>query len=283
MILDGQRAAQQVSRRRELIRGCGFIPSDITIRATGRPPLHPAGQRFRGCPVSPYDEPYHEAMSALHQAAAENGVRHVFTGIGGDEMVAVSRTEGDAAPVGSDRDFMPWISGRTQRAAEEADDGIAPASLINEMTMIAVGCAAPIVLTSGSWPVHPLADPRMITFGEWLPKEWRHGKRLHRERLMKRGLGHHVAYPPVPEVFTGIMDLGLRNHGMELARRLVREGGYLIDAGYVDAIRLAESCDRISAGVPLPRDREIFDVLALEVAIAALTGGPSATTVATCS
>jgi hypothetical protein len=51
-------------------------------------------------------------------------------------------------------------------------------------------------------------------------------------------------------------------------------GGHLIDSGYVDAARLAEACDRITSCTAQPRDREIFDVLALEVAISALAGDP---------
>jgi asparagine synthase (glutamine-hydrolysing) len=283
MILDGQRAAQQVTRRRELIRACGFTGTDITVDATARPPLHPAGQRARTGTVSPYDEPYQEAMTALHQAAAAHGIRHVFTGIGGDEMVSVPRPETGALPLGTDRPFMPWITGRTRGAAGDADSGIAPASQVNEMTLIAIGCAAPVILGAGSWPVHPLADPRLVTFGEWLPYEWRERKRLHRERLSRRGLSEYVTRPPIPEVFTGIMDIGLRNHGAELGRRLASHGGHLIDAGYVSAPRLAEACDRISSRTAQQRDREVFDVLALETAIASLTGGPLPGTVAECS
>jgi hypothetical protein len=38
--------------------------------------------------------------------------------------------------------------------------------------------------------------------------------------------------------------------------------------------KLAEACDRISTGTLLRRDREVFDILALELAIAALAGDP---------
>jgi hypothetical protein len=283
MILDGKRAAQQIPRRRELIRACGFTGHDITVRATAHPPLHPAGLRASTGIVSPYDEPYHEAMTALHQAAAAHGIRHVFTGIGGDEMVSVPRTEAGALPLGTDRPFMPWITSRTRQAAGDADSGIAPASQVNEMTLIAIGCAAPVILGAGSWPVHPLADPRLVTFGEWLPVEWRERKRLHRERLSRHGLSQYVTRPPIPEVFTGIMDIGLRSYGAELGRKLASRGGLLIGAGYVSAARLAEACDRISSRTAQPRDREVFDVLALETAVAALTGDTLPGTVAACS
>ena len=62
MILDGQRATQQVSRRRNLIRACGFTTPDITIHATAWPPLHPDGQRARtGGPEQRRDGPAHRA------------------------------------------------------------------------------------------------------------------------------------------------------------------------------------------------------------------------------
>lgn len=273
VILDGERGAQQARRRKVLIRACGFRGRDFTVRGPGLPPLHPDGERARTGRVSPYDEPYHEAMSALHAAASRAGVRHVFTGVGGDEMVAVSRAdEPGALPVGSDREFMPWIAARTRGAAEGSEEGIAPASRINEMTLFAAGCAAPVVLGCGCWPVHPLADPRLVTFGEWLPVEWRRGKRLHRERILRRGLGPEIARAPVPEVFSGIMDAGLRDHGARMGRALAREGGHLTCSGLVDAARLAEACDRLADGTAVPRDREVFDVIALEVAIGALSG-----------
>lgn len=68
------------------------------------------------------------------------------------------------------------------------------------------------------------------------------------------------------------MDQGLRNHGAHLGCRLARHGGHLIDSGCVDAGRLAEACDRISSRTALPRDREVFDILALELAIGTLSG-----------
>lgn len=270
VILDGDRGRQQIARRRELIRACGFTTPDITVNGTDRPPLHPRGQRGGGARVSPYDEPYHEAMSELQRAIGHD-VKHVFTGIGGDEMVSVNYDEMPAPPLGSGREFMPWITGRTRNAADAADEGIAPASRVNEMTLFAAGCAAPIILTSGSWPVHPFADPRMITFGEWLPLEWRYGKRLHRERLLRRGLSPRIAHPPVPEVFTGIMHQGLRDHGARLGRQLA-QGGHLTGSGYVDGAKLAQACDRISEGTFAQRDLEVYDVLALELAIGTLTG-----------
>jgi hypothetical protein len=84
------------------------------------------------------------------------------------------------------------------------------------MTLIVIGCSAPIVLTRGSWPVHALADLRLIVFGECLPEQGRRGKRLDRERLFRCGFDHDVAYPQIREVFTGVMDQGLRDYGADL-------------------------------------------------------------------
>lgn len=64
---------------------------------------------------------------------------------------------------------MPWIGERARAAAADAETGTAPAAVVNEMTLTAQACAAPAFLRAGIWPVHPLADPALVTFGEWLP------------------------------------------------------------------------------------------------------------------
>ena len=282
IILDGQRGTQQLRRRDELIRACGFVRPGIIVPALASPPLHPNGARARGLPVSPYGQPYHETMTGLHQRASDAGILHVLTGIGGEEMVALRASQAGPQPARSDMGFTPWITSRTRNAAKHTEDRIAPAGPVNETTLIAIGSAAPVILGSGSWPIHPFADPRLITFGEWLPQQWRRGKKLHRERLIRRGISPDVAYPQIPEVFTAIIDHSLQHYGTDLGQRLGREGGHLTDSGLIDPSAIRAACDRLSSRQASPRDREIFDVLALELAIRSLTRDGSINDRASC-
>ncbi|WP_157407450.1 asparagine synthase [Actinomadura atramentaria] len=279
VVVGGRRGELQAERRRLLIDRAGFAVPDEQVTASAHLPFCPEGARAGGERLSPYDEQYEEALTTLHRRFADRGARYVFTGVGGDEMVALNRTEITAQPVGSDRVFMPWLTAKTCQAAQHSDEGLAPTSAINEMSLIAMGYSAPSLLKAGLWPYHPFTHPRLIRFGEWLPEEWRRNKRLPRERLTRRGLPDRVTHPKVTESFAETMDLALVRYGVPLLRRLLSDGFRLVDEGLIDPDRLTDACDRIEAGTPWPRNRqrEVFDALAVEHAIRTLTDDPALT------
>lgn len=269
MLLPGPAGEQQQRRRNELIDVLGFR-ADVVVSARRLAPLCPSGARAQGFPISPYDEPYLEAIETLHHAVAARGVRTVFTGIGGDEMVALTKDEVTPAPVGADRDLMPWLGPRSRELAEEVDEEIAPVSVVNEMTLLACACAAPAILRAGMWPVHPLADPALIRFGEWLPRSWRADKHLPRARLAARGLSPDVCRPQLAENFTQVMDNALARHGAGYLRWMLATGSPLIDHDFIDPDQLTQACDRLATGTTLDRDREVFEVINLDQAIRSL-------------
>jgi hypothetical protein len=197
--------------------------------------------------------------------------RTVFTGIGGDEMLAQTMDEWEHPPVGISADLRPWIGDRTFTGLKEAEEGVAPATVINEMTLNAQACAGPAFLRAGIWPVHPLADPRLIRFGEWLPRDWRRRKRLFRARLERCGCHGELIDPPLSENFAPVMRTGLRRYGLPHVDLMIRDGSPLIDGGYLQPDGLAAVRDRLAAAEYVKRDAELCAALALDQTLRAFS------------
>ncbi len=271
MIIPGEAGAQQAARRAELIRVLG-LGKNVQVGFDGHLPLSPAGRRGSGLPVTPYEDPYDEAKGALLELLAEHGVTTVFTGVGGDEMVARTTAEFPHPPLGTGLEPMPWIGKRTLAAAEETDTGTAPAAVVNEMTLTAQACAAPAFLRAGIWPAHPLADPDLIRFGEWLPLPWRQHKRLHQARLEAAGCPKALLEPRLRENFTPVMREAIRRHGLPLIARMLSGGSPLIEAGFVDPDGLAAVHRRLAAsGQFRDRETELYGLIVMDLALRSFT------------
>ncbi|MGH3647766.1 MAG: asparagine synthase-related protein [Micromonosporaceae bacterium] len=270
MMIGGAEGAQQARRRRDMIEHVG-LREDVQIAGMAFPPLNPFGDRGRGAPVHPDEEPFAEATAAMLDALAERGVRTAFTGIGGDEMLALREWERDT-PLDQDHMMFPeWVTQPTIDALIEAETDLAPAGAITEVTLLAFACRWPLYLRAGVWPVSPLATPDLIRFGEWLPVEWRRRKRLFRERLARRGLSDEVVNPPLAENLSGMMGRGLRRYGVPMLREMLAGSLILADLGYVDADQLRAACVVADVAAESDIDRRIFPVIALELALRALT------------
>ncbi|MEV2256450.1 asparagine synthase [Streptomyces sp. NPDC050147] len=263
MLLPGRTGAQQRVRRAEMVR-TGRFRTDITTCAL--PPLHPGGRRAQGGYVYPYEEPYHEATAALVEQLARVGVRTVVTGIGGDEMVALTPEEAPHQPVGPGHAMTEWLGPVAREALMDVDADTCPPAVVNEMTLLAMASAAPLLLSAGIWPMHPFADPDMIRFGEWLPRTWRSRKNLHRHRLTALGFSKLVVEPPLPENFTGVMNAAIGTTLPAQVRRLLDRGSPLVDAKLVDADALTQALARIERGDIRATDDRLADVVAADLA-----------------
>jgi hypothetical protein len=62
-----------------------------------------------------------------------------------------------------------------------------------------MACGAPRYLRAGMWTLAPLAHPDLVRFSEWLPAQWRRGKRLLRYYLARLGLPDLVVNPVLVE------------------------------------------------------------------------------------
>lgn len=271
MILPGETGIQQATRRADLIAVLR-LGRDVPVSFTGRLPLSPAGRCGRGIPVTPYEDPYDEAKAVLLARLAGNGTQTVFTGIGGDEMVARTTTEHPHLPLGTGAEPMPWIGPKTIEATADPEAGTAPGAVLNEMTLTAQACAAPAFLRAGTWPVHPLAHPDLVTFGEWLPPDWRRHKRLHQARLEAAGCPRGLLEPKLRENFTQVMRDAIREHGLPLIRSMLIAGSPLIDHGFVDPDGLSAVHARLAAGGGFrERETELYGMIAMDLAMRAFS------------
>jgi hypothetical protein len=271
MMILGPAGAQQAARRAELIRLLG-LGEDVPVSFEGRLPLSPGGRRGSGLPVTPYEDPYDEAKAVLLDQLAQRGIRTAFTGVGGDEMVARTTAEVPHLPLGTGLEPMPWIGQRAIEAAADAEAGTAPAAVVNEMTLTAQACAAPAFLRAGIWPVHPLASPDLVRFGEWLPLQWRRHKRLHQARLEVAGCPRPLLEPRLRENFTPVMRQAIRTHGLPLIARMLTSGSPLIDAGLIRPDGLAAVYHRLAGGGDFrDRETELYGMIVMDLALRSFT------------
>ncbi|WP_262391228.1 hypothetical protein [Nocardiopsis sp. CNR-923] len=209
-------------------------------------------------------------VPALKQWAAERGT--VVTGLGGDEMAALTQEEEPHKGLGeiTDAQILPWVGPRVPSVLEFADDGIAPPALINSMTLLTLETTAPVLLKHGLWPVHPFADPDMVGLGEQLPFAWRELKQLQRRRLAALGMSDDVVYPVERESFAEVVEHALITYAPKLFARMLAEGSVLLDEGLVDPDGLRTAVDRLTPGRYVEeRDAKILEVLSLHLSATA--------------
>lgn len=268
LMIGGEAGEQQIRRRAEMLTHLGF--DDMRIDMLPLAPLNPDGRRARGDYVHPTAEPYFEAVELMLHHARQRGVRTVFTGDGGDELVSLRGAEWDAANKipgrHADQSTPSWLGPRTL-AVDDIDDDHAPPSVINESTLLGFALRSPQFLDAGLWPVSPLCSPTLIRFAEQLPVEWRDGKRICRVRLGRAGLSKEVVHPPLRENMRHVMERGLRKYGIPLLGTLISDA-VTVDLGYIDGDALRAAHGRMSDGGPI--ETKLFPVLALEMALRAL-------------
>ncbi|MGH8901029.1 MAG: asparagine synthase-related protein, partial [Egibacteraceae bacterium] len=254
----------QQRRRVEIVRALGL--HDVPIASVEYPPFAPDGPR--ALPHDPTGSYYLEAFEAARQTGSNAGMRVVFTGVGGDELMALRLVEREAGASTADEPELPsWLGPRAVSALGEVEEQVAPASPVHPPSLMAFAARNPPFLRWGMWPVSPLADPLVVRFGESLPVAWRRGKTLLRKRLRRAGLAEETADPPQPETFTGLMQAGLGRYGLPLLAGLVADS-LLVDAGYVNRTALATACDQARSAAVIPS--LLYDTIALEVGLRSL-------------
>lgn len=261
LLIGGPGRVHQIRRRAEFLKVLPFAEPDYLIDAMKHPPLAAECARAGGELISPYEEPLHLPFTKLTEALAEHGARAVVTGLGGDEMVALSQAEYPHTSMGEISDALPWIGKRAQAVLEYADDGIAPPATANSMTLLSLETTAPVLMRAGIWPVHPFADPGMVQLGEWLPMHWRELKQLQRRRLAALGLSPDVTESRERESFAEVVQYSLTTIARPLFARMLRDGSPLFDEQLVDPDGLRNAVLRLQD----MRYREDGDAQLLEV------------------
>lgn len=268
ILIGGDAGGQQVRRRRAMITRGGY--RDIPVPALV--PYGP-GHRAAGLPFGPEDEPYSEALDGELAAVTAAGPRVVLTGIGGDELLSLRPAERAPEALAAARrapvaDLLTRSARERLEVLEGRETG-APATVINEPSLSAVASRSPVFLRHGCWPVSPLCAPELIRFCEWLPVDWRHGKRLHRELLRRAGHSGEVVTPPLRENFTHVMRAGLRAHGLPALRRALT-GSVLVDAGYLDQAAVGRQLQRAMVEDGPEALEGLYEAVTLELSLRSL-------------
>ena len=97
--------------------------------------------------------------------------------------------------------------------------------------------SAPLFLRKGVWSIAPLRAPEVVAFCRRLPREWREGRRVQREFLLRAGCSRDVAYPESTETFLPLMQRSLRVTAAAFLGSLFRESR-LAEQGFVHADKL---------------------------------------------
>jgi hypothetical protein len=194
LIITGPGREHQVRRRSEIRSRVPFGPHDVQVDTGERLMFGPDCDRASGGLVSPYDEPLYAHMTELNSRIAALGARVVVSGLGGDEMVAVGSAESRQAAIDKTENFdLPWLGPVARTALSYGDDQIAPPAMAGGITLLAAECVAPPLLRAGLWPLHPFAEPPLVTLGDQLPFHWRELKQLQRRHLATFGLSEAPA------------------------------------------------------------------------------------------
>ncbi|CAL9474049.1 hypothetical protein SUDANB121_02912 [Nocardiopsis dassonvillei] len=272
LLIGGPGREQQIRRRAEMRSRVAFAEPDLVVDAMRHLPLSPDCPWVNGLVVDPTEEPLHRPFTEMARTVAVSGARTVVTGLGGDEMVALTQEEEPHKGLGeiTDAHLLPWIGPRVPGLLEFADDGIAPPALINSMTLLTLETTAPLLLRHGLWPVHPFADPDMVALGEQLPFAWRELKQLQRRRLAALGMSEDVVHPVERESFAEVIEVSLTTHAPKLFARMLTEGSPLLEEGLVDPDGLRTGVERLVPGRYLEeRDAKILEVLSLHLSATA--------------
>ncbi|MFF3754603.1 asparagine synthase-related protein [Streptomyces sp. NPDC002018] len=272
LLVTGAGRSQQIRRRKEMLTRLPFGPHDHLIDCRTSPPLHPDCARVQGQLISPYEEPLHLPFVRLAALLADHGARTVVTGLGGDEMVALSPQESTASALANAHitEKLPWLGPNARTALDYSDDGIAPPAQVNSMTLMSLETTAPPMLRAGIWPLHPFTDPAMIQLGEELPLHWREFKALQCRQLAGLGLSNDVTRPAERESFVWLVQHSLIAYGIPLLTGMLADGSPLIEAGLIDPDGLRHTLDEIARE---PYDEEfhakLLQVIDLHLAAAA--------------
>jgi len=273
LLIDGPGRAQQERRRAGMRAVLPFSGDDTTVDAAQLLPLGPQCARVRGQLISPYEEPLHHPFATLTRSLAADGATAVVTGLGGDELVALSETEAPHLDLNRIPVLPAWLGTRARTLLEYADVGTAPPALINSMTLLAIESTAAPLLREGIWPIHPFAWPTLVEFGEQLPYDWRDFKQLQRRLLESLGLGMEVVRPVERESFAEIVQHALTGSGVALLERMLADGSALFDDFLVDPDAVSATVKRLKDGhYSEGEESKILEVIHLDLAARAFLG-----------
>jgi asparagine synthase (glutamine-hydrolysing) len=275
--MPGPISRYQRRRRDEIVGRFGLI--DGTLECANHPPFGPGSRRVTSSSVVLWGEFYDEAVGVMLDRARADGVRTIFTGMGGDELCSYQRgelaeAEGEAvAPsaghgaVAGNEMVPSFVTRALSDAALDSEIDHAPQSLLYTSALESAAAVSALYLEHGVWPVSPLCTPELVEFCRRLPFAWRHRRTIQRRVLASLGCSRVVTHPAPHhlEHFGDVMELAMREASAELVRSLFA-GSRLADRGLVDRDALLAAYTRLCAGDQRYAD-ELLGVAMLELTL----------------
>jgi hypothetical protein len=258
--LEADRGSAQLARRDEL--GGLLRMQSVTVRAADHLPFSSHGPRAAGRIHDPTTSFYLEMLDAMAGRAANEGLSSVFTGFGGDEIMAPHAGEAKIH-VGPAR-VPAWLGPAGIVRLTEVDAACAPVSPVMFPSLMCFAVRNPTYVKHGIWPVSPLAHPAARRCVQSLPWQSRRNKQILRDRLQRAGASSDVTDPTVPENFSAMMRRGLKENGTRIAESMT-EHSVLERLGLIDATAWRDVVRRLPARTP----ELLYDTLALEVGLRA--------------
>lgn len=287
MIMPGLPGEYQRARRVEVIRRTGF--TDREFPCIEHPPFHPRSHRVLGDGVVPWAEFYEEAVGHLLDLARADGIRSIFTGMGGDELCsyqpgeseaddeadnALSDTANSGDAYADDTDAYPaFLSAAVIDAYHERDSLIddAPQALSFTSALESAAAVSSLYLRKGVWPISPLTTPELVEFCRRLPLKWRHERRIHRQALARRGFSKRLTHPRPShlETFLGVMSYALGTAAAPVIEEVFRDS-LLAERGLIDCQALLQSYRKYRVDRSERHGDQILAALMLELTLRSL-------------
>jgi hypothetical protein len=264
--LEAGRNSAQLARRDELSGLLRMQP--VTLCAAEHLPFSPHGPRAAGMIHDPTTSFYLEMLDAMAGRAADEGLSNVFTGFGGDEIMAPHADEAKIQ-VGPLR-VPAWLGPAGIVRLTEVNAACAPVSPVMFPSLMCFAVRNPTYVKHGLWPVSPLAHPAVRRLVQSLPWKSRRNKQIFRDRLRQAGASSDVTDPAVPENFSAMMRRGLRENGTRIAESMT-EHSVLERLGLIDAMAWRD----VVRGLPARTPELLYDTLALEVGLRAWQETPA--------
>jgi asparagine synthase (glutamine-hydrolysing) len=268
----GTTSGRQARRRAELVERYQF--KDTVIEAVASPVLGREGARMRDSRFVPWEEIYYEAFDRLNALTVQTD-DIVLTGFGGNELLPPYWEEHPEAA--QDHWLAPMelpqpLSGRARQMviAMRRDLATAPRSYLQRSTQDAIAWSSAHFMRHGLWPYHLFATPELVKFCHSLPREWRSGRRLVREKLAADGCSPAVAQVQITEDFSDLFSVSLRELSRpQFEQALAAERLVALDLVDGDALR-ASYCDFCEGRLHEDRADHLYAAAILELTLATL-------------
>jgi asparagine synthase (glutamine-hydrolysing) len=274
LVMPGEPGAGQRARRSEIIRLGGL--TDHSVEADRFPPFSIPSSRLNLHLAFPGQENYYEAFEQMVDLAIQNGSHTLLTGNGGDELCfphyeelsdvqRASRREAVEAPSGLKLGFLTPATRDAYRETYLSLDR-APRPASPRSGLHAAAASAPLYLRKGVWAISPLCAPEFVAFCRRLPREWREGRRVQREFLLRAGCSRDLAYPQSAETFEPVLQRSLRVTAAAFVRALFRESR-LAEQGLVHADKLVTAYQEYVESGGADMEDVFYGVAILELTI----------------